>query len=57
MLDHARGSIRRSHYIEQIIEQHATALKATLDCEVKPEPVIIKPEPIEEVFNDERDVA
>ena len=57
MLDHARGNIRRSHYIEQIIEQHATALKATLECETPQEPVIIKQEPIQEVFNAERDVA
>jgi hypothetical protein len=49
-LDHMRGTIKRSHYIEKLIEDHFEALKKTLDCETKQEP-------IQEVFNDERDVA
>jgi hypothetical protein len=32
-LDHMRGTIKRSHYIEKLIEDHFEALKKTVDCE------------------------
>lgn len=43
-MDKLRGSLNRSRYIEKLVEEHSGEITAALECEVKQEPIIIKPD-------------